>query len=149
MNLTETWKIFRSSSWKYIYLGIKPFLSFENKFCIYVLRAKSFKGIAFTVPKLLTKFSQELVVFLNFIILDEINKILRKFLGLLNQSLFGIPSDDCVWGFTESVMHSLVLNWKKKINRRKNFVKGKNWLFSSRNISFFLYRLHFCPSYLP
>ena len=149
MNLTETWKIFRSSSWKYIYLGIKPFLSFENKFCIYVVRAKSFKGMAFAVPKLLMK---ESVIILNFINLDEINKLFIKFLTLLNKSLFGIPSDDCVWGFKESVIHSLVTSHlKKKINKRKNFVKSKNWLFSSDNFLVFLllYCLHFCHCKLP
>lgn len=67
--------------------------SFEKKFCIYVVRAKIFKGIAFAVPKLLTKFPYESVVFLNFIILDEIDKIFIKFLRLLKRTLFGIPSD--------------------------------------------------------
>ena len=78
------------------------------------------------------------MVFSNFTILDGINKFFIRFLRLLNKSLYGIPPDHCVWGFTESVIHSLVTSQlKKRNNKKKNFVKGKNWLFSSRNVQFF------------
>ena len=151
MNLTETWKIFWSSSWKYVDLGIKTFLSFEKKLCKYVVWAKSFKGIAFAVPKLPAKFPLESVLFLNFIILDEINKIFIKFLRLLNKSLFGMPSDDCVWGFTESVIQLSYFLTEKKLIRGKILSKVKTDC-SVLALSYFfllLYRLHFYPCNLP
>ena len=45
---------------------------------------------------------------------------------LSNKSILGIPSDDCVWGFTEPVIHSLVTSQlKKKIIRAKILSKVK------------------------
>ena len=82
------------------------------------------------------------MVFLNFIILEKINKIFIQFLGLLNKSRFGITSDDCVWGFTVSYTQLSYFSTKM----RKNFVKGKNWLFSSRN--FLLFSSPLSPSFV-
>ena len=66
------------------------------------------------------------LVFLNFIILDKINKIFVKFLRLLNKSLFGIPSDDCIWGFTvSSTQLSYFSTEKKKLIRGKILSKAK------------------------
>lgn len=81
------------------------------------------------------------MVFLNFSILEKINKTFIPFFGLLNKSRFGISSDDCVWGFTISYTQLSYFS----TNMRKNFVNGKNWLFSSRN---FLFTSPLSPSFL-
>ena len=148
MKLTETWKIFWSSSWKYVYLGIKTFLSFEKKFCIYVVWAKSFKGIAFAVPKLPTKFPLESVLFLNFVILDEINKVFETFKQItfwnafrwLRLRVYRVSNTQLSYFLTE-----------KKLIRGKILSKVKTDC-SLLAISYFfllLYRLHVYPCNLP